>query len=362
MKNFSVNKINFKKLKKIIFLKNFRIYSLLLANAFLGGLVLSSFVESKLFIANTHNIGFIPKFYNGDSGRQDYSIFQNAKNSNFLLARKTESKTAPKENPDQQAILTKKKHLAELQKIANNFHLQGTIIFGITSFAIIYHKQKKINQSFQQGKNIFDSRAILHKVNKENSILALGAARLDLKIKKIKSPDNIIFSVTPKKTKPKTKPAKQPQKKNNIPINNNKKNQQKVLKDLTQAIEKENFEGIFDFNQPNAIKIDNDNISVKKDYFQGALKNLPVILGHANAIPYKKNTEFLGYKLTNVKKDGIFDRLGFKKNDIITKVNGQPVKNLTQIMEFFSVLKNENAIAVDVLRETNIFTINYSLN
>lgn len=340
------------KMNDTIFFKNFSTYSLLVVNALLIGLALSSFVENKFLVLNNKNSSFTPQFYQGEIGKKNFSAFQKVQDYNIFT--KQEKITPTKIKPK------KVDYFPALKKIANDFRLQGTIILGIVNYALIYHKKTRKNKSFQEGKNIFDSKAILQQVKKNSIILTLNDARLELPIEKIKTPNNIITPVTNAKKKPKETTPKNPIAPKTSDID--KKQQEKVLSDLSKAIAEENFIGDFNFNESNAIQFDNNNISVKKDYFQGALKNLPALLNHANAVPYQKNGQFLGYRLTSVKKGGIFDRLGFKKGDIISKVNGDPVQNLSQIMQFFSVLKKENKIAVDIIRETNTFTKNFSLN
>ncbi len=340
-----------------LILRQKKIWIALSLNAVLAGVTLSTYIENNLLIAKASYEPVRFNSYDGKSGQKPYTYFKDSTIYNAF----TPLQKIPKKQPKKKKTPN---YLLELHKIQNNLELRGTILLGSINFAVLYHKKQRVEKSFQEGNKIFTTNVTLQKVKRDNVVLAFRGHSSKLAIYKTDNSKNIIVPVQPSKKKKKlVAEKKQPKKRSNqkAQARHNSSNNKKVLTDLKNEIAKEQYLGNFNFNQKDAIKIQDDNINVKKEYFEGALHNLPVMLSHARAVPYNKNNEFLGYQLANVLKGGIFDKLGLKQGDIITSVNGEKVKDLSQVMQFFSVLKNEKYIAVDLLRDSNVFTINYSL-
>ena len=370
----------------------------LFLNAFLFGLFLSQFLEENILSVKTDPVVYETKFFDPNKGRRSFTSFQDTQRNNIF------SYTPIKNQPKKTAVPLKN-YLPELQAIARDIKLKGTMLLGFSNFALIHNNRTRKNKVYQEGQNILNTKAVVQKIEKNNITLQLGTSSLPLAIEKRKIPDNIIvpvkveettkkkdatknnniqaasseedrhFFLNPKNNdntnskdislKQKTQTAKpnnqQPKQTQKFTSTNLGKQQKKVLQELNKEIAKEKYINDFNFNDPNAIQSRAGNIEVKEDYFQGALQNLPIILNHAKATSYSENGQFLGYRITNIVKGGIFDKLGIQENDIITRVNRKAIKGLEQVMQFFSILKERKNIEIDLLRNKNTLTINYSL-
>lgn len=80
--------------------------------------------------------------------------------------------------------------------------------------------------------------------------------------------------------------------------------------------------------------------------------NLGDLLQQALAVPSKdpRTGEVNGYLLKYIRPDSIFTKLGVKTNDIIDKVNGNPVRSANDANQLYQTLQTEDRIEVEVKR------------
>ena len=348
-------------LRNLIYLiQNHWLYLLLLLNVSLAGFFLSLYIENNIFLKKIAPVTFYTKNNIVFGSSKSYDFFSSIDKYNiFSIPKKKEAPNTQNQNAQNQ----------KLASIIKDFELKGTVIVGSLKFAVLYHKKRRYESSFKIDQRIFATEATLKDVEKAKVLIAIGKSEQYLEIPKQKN--NIIFSKVDKK-KPvvakksaANKPIAIPSQSDRV-IPNVKLSPDKIvtgnpqidkLLNPTKKPEKD-----FDFDQPNAIKLgDNNNVTVKKDYFKNALQHLPLMLSQAQAVPHMKNQQFIGYRLARVQQSGIFARLGLRANDIITSVNGQKVDNISQIMRFFSVLQNESEINIGLIRQDTPITLNFSL-
>jgi general secretion pathway protein C len=69
-----------------------------------------------------------------------------------------------------------------------------------------------------------------------------------------------------------------------------------------------------------------------------------------------------GYKITYVKKGGIFDKLGLKRGDIIIKVNGTKLTNDAQAWNLYKNIDKFDNLEIEIKRNNKTKVINYEIN
>ena len=85
------------------------------------------------------------------------------------------------------------------------------------------------------------------------------------------------------------------------------------------------------------------SFAVEKKTIKEYIKNPKQIWKNISIAPYKKKGKILGYKVYKVVKGSVFDGLGLKKNDIITKANNVELKSNKDAINLYkkiNVLKN----------------------
>jgi general secretion pathway protein C len=68
-----------------------------------------------------------------------------------------------------------------------------------------------------------------------------------------------------------------------------------------------------------------------------------------------------GFRFVSIQPGSIYEKLGFKPDDVIKAVNGEPVNSPTKAMELYQTLKTENKIEMTVERNGRDETMTYTV-
>ena len=100
---------------------------------------------------------------------------------------------------------------------------------------------------------------------------------------------------------------------------------------------------------------------VSKSTLQKKLQNLPKLLQQAKAVPHKRNSEAVGFRVVNIQSGSVFQDLGIEEGDVIRSVNGKPVRDPKQALQAYQDLKSADKFRVDLLREGQQLTLQYAV-
>ncbi|MEZ4741096.1 MAG: type II secretion system protein N [Bdellovibrionota bacterium] len=81
------------------------------------------------------------------------------------------------------------------------------------------------------------------------------------------------------------------------------------------------------------------------------------VLQDAKAEPNMVGKELVGFRLTRIRQDSIYEKSGLRNGDIITEVNGIPLSDTGQAINTLRSLKNESFIEIRVNRNGSFFNI-----
>lgn len=116
-----------------------------------------------------------------------------------------------------------------------------------------------------------------------------------------------------------------------------------------------------------------DELVVKRGEFDFQLKRTDVnkylsdlssVLGQARMQPYippGNGGSVEGFKFTAIQPGSPYEKLGFKVQDIIKSVNGEPVNSPTKAMELYNSLKGQNDLELEVERNGRTEKFNYNI-
>jgi type II secretion system protein C len=79
-------------------------------------------------------------------------------------------------------------------------------------------------------------------------------------------------------------------------------------------------------------------------------QDLGKILMDATAEPYLENGQIAGFRLYQITEGSIYEKGGFQNDDIITSINGTPLRNVAAAIALLKSLKGENNIGVTIQR------------
>ena len=107
-----------------------------------------------------------------------------------------------------------------------------------------------------------------------------------------------------------------------------------------------------------------NNISLTRGEVNKYIQNLPSLLQQARAVPsIDPGTGAInGFRLVEIQPGSLYENLGFKKNDLIKNVNGEPVDSPAKAMELYNSLKTDSNITIDIDRNGRTESFNFSIN
>ncbi|MGE0172160.1 MAG: type II secretion system protein N [Oligoflexales bacterium] len=104
-------------------------------------------------------------------------------------------------------------------------------------------------------------------------------------------------------------------------------------------------------------------ITVSETYKQGLLSgaNMVKVLQDAKAEPYMVNGQLVGWKLTRIREDSIYLKMGLQSGDVIEEINGVKLNDAGRSISYLNQLKTEKDFEVRGRRGSTPFTINMSV-
>jgi general secretion pathway protein C len=119
---------------------------------------------------------------------------------------------------------------------------------------------------------------------------------------------------------------------NSIKLNTTSQQTQKVLKPSDKII------------------IEGNKITVPREVFVTELNDINKVLRSVLVSPSYKNGKFMGYRVSRLKRDSIFRKIGIINGDIIVKINGELLTTPEKLFEFFAKTEDITAVTVDLIR------------
>jgi hypothetical protein len=83
--------------------------------------------------------------------------------------------------------------------------------------------------------------------------------------------------------------------------------------------------------------------------------------GEARAIPQMKGNEVNGIRLLGVKNTSVAAALGLKSNDVIANIDGEPIKNVQQLLDLYAKIDQLSAIELTGTRAGKPLTLTLRL-
>ena len=104
-----------------------------------------------------------------------------------------------------------------------------------------------------------------------------------------------------------------------------------------------------------------DTTYIPKNLFNKYKKDIGAIRKNIGVAPYMSGGKLSGFKIRYVKKGSDFDKLGVKRGDIITAINGEQLNNFRVPLEFFNNLDSITAATLTIKRGNEIKELEYEV-
>ena len=104
-----------------------------------------------------------------------------------------------------------------------------------------------------------------------------------------------------------------------------------------------------------------DTTIIPKTLFNKYKGDYRAIRRNINAVPNMVNGKLNGFKISFVRRGSDFDKLGLKRGDIITAINGEELKDFSVPMRYFNNMDSLTAATITVKRGNETKELEYEV-
>jgi type II secretion system protein C len=226
-----------------------------------------------------------------------------------------------------------------LTKILNNLELKG-ITSGIYNFATIYDKKSNKEDVLGLDDKIFDTKAkVVRIITDEKPIRVL--IKLDGEI------GSLLLN-----------PESQNGKNNKTRATNSRSTQSTTRTSRTKTSSSHNSSS----SSSTAYTKNGEDYFISSAEIDNELDHLGNLLNQARVVPHLVDGVMTGYQVEAIDKGSLYDRLGFKLNDVIKHINGEALDTPEKAMRLLNAFRNEREFSINIVRGGESKTLSYHIN
>lgn len=92
-----------------------------------------------------------------------------------------------------------------------------------------------------------------------------------------------------------------------------------------------------------------------------AMENLNQLFTQIRAVPHFQDGKAAGFRLFAIRRDSIFEKLGLKNGDIVSRINGNELTDPARAMSLMQELRGEGNVNVEVNRNRSPVSLAYEI-
>ena len=108
-------------------------------------------------------------------------------------------------------------------------------------------------------------------------------------------------------------------------------------------------------------KVSDSKFMVDQREMLASTENMSQILTQARALPYMEQGKTVGFRISEITPNSIYEKIGLKNGDVIQKVNSQEVDDPAKFFQLYQGLRTEKFIVIDLIRNGARQTLNYEI-
>jgi general secretion pathway protein C len=132
-------------------------------------------------------------------------------------------------------------------------------------------------------------------------------------------------------------------------------------KDEILGIEKVREEGKTGRSPERKIASTSRNITIKRSQIDTALQDVNTLMKQVRIQPHFQNGKPDGLRLTGVRPNSIFYKMGLKSGDIIMGVDGKNIESVDDALKFYQSLQSASRVQLQLKRRGRPKTIEYNI-
>lgn len=103
------------------------------------------------------------------------------------------------------------------------------------------------------------------------------------------------------------------------------------------------------------------NITLKRSQIETAVKDVNKLMKQIRVRPHFTNGEPDGFRLTGIRPNSIFYKMGLKSGDIISGVDGKTIESVDDALKFYQNLQSSSNMQLQIKRRGRMKTIDYNI-
>jgi general secretion pathway protein C len=103
------------------------------------------------------------------------------------------------------------------------------------------------------------------------------------------------------------------------------------------------------------------NISLNRSQIEASFKNINNLMKQVRVRPHFTNGKPDGLRLTQIKPNSIFHKMGIKNGDVVTGVNGNIIASVDDALTLYQNLRSSSSIQLQLKRRGRMKTIDYHI-
>jgi len=113
--------------------------------------------------------------------------------------------------------------------------------------------------------------------------------------------------------------------------------------------------------QAMASQVGSGSYVIDQRALNASLDNIGQTMTDARLLPSIKDGKVEGFRVSEVKPQGIFGTIGIKNGDVLLRINEFPIDSPEKAIQSFASLKGQNRIKLDLVRDGQPATFNYEI-
>lgn len=110
------------------------------------------------------------------------------------------------------------------------------------------------------------------------------------------------------------------------------------------------------------IAVSDDKMIINRQALLKKIPDLITALQQAIPLPHIEKGKIIGLKLTHFKDKELAKSVGIKEGDVLTKINGAKIDSITNALNVYQQVKNQDKIQVEIKRGAKSQSLTYYIN